>query len=310
MSNWAGEQGKARKSASAALVASLMSVVVTLLGVVITEASGLNEAKYVLPLAYTGLCVALVVLAGIYIAAHVGDLQAERRELHFGNLVNRAIPKLVSFERRQDILIIKADGSAELEWHFELTAPRKEAISELTFPIYGEVESVEKWREFVFLDSVEVNGEEHNGVLEQRELRKSLKEGHPSLLYSLLRVPVDLGKGKESCSLRVRLRLEGIFLRINDWEAFYVDIPYLTESLEVTIRPESGRVQQPLRDGGVIEAMSGLMEVPDAEESASQAKHCSQVHNALVWKTHTPKLGYRYQVRFQWIGPRAEAGTE
>jgi len=302
MSCWKGgrPEEESGRTTPAALIASLVSVVVTLLGVVITEASGLNEAGFVLPLAYGSLGVALFILAGIYGNAFLADLRAERRKLHFGTLVNRAIPKLVVFAKREDILTIRADGNANLEWRFDLVAPRREAISELTFPIYGEVDDLSAApTDFVEIECVEVNGEVQTGKLEPRELRKSLTKGRPSLLYSVLRVPVDLGVGKESCSLRVRLGLKGIFPRVADWEAFYVDIPYLTEELQVTVRSDAGRVRRPLRDGAVVTAMSGLMEVFDDAESASQAVRCNPVGEALVWKTRTPKLGYRYQVRFQ-----------
>jgi hypothetical protein len=302
MSGWKGGHPEEEngRTTPAALIASLLSVVVTLLGVVITEASGLNEAGFVLPLAYGSLGVALFILAGIYGNAFLFDLRAERRKLHFGTLVNRAIPKLVVFAKREDVLTIGENGNASLEWRFDLVAPRGEPISELTFPIYGEVDDLSTAQaDFVEIECVEVNAEVQTGVLEPRELRESLTTGRPSLLYSVLRVPVDLGDGKESCSLRVRLRLKGIFPRAADWEAFYVDIPYLTEELQVTLRSQAGRVQRPLGDGAVVRAMSGLMEVPDDAESASQAVRCNPIGRALVWKTSTPKLGYRYQVRFQ-----------
>jgi hypothetical protein len=287
------------RTARSALIASLLSVVITLLGVVITEASGLDEVDRVLPLAYGGLVVALLALSGVYVSAYVSDLRAERRGLHFGTLVNRAIPTLVTFSRREDVLTMKDNGDANLEWRFDLVAPQEEAISELTFPIYGEVADAEKSSDFVEIESVEVNGQQRSGVLEQRELRRSLREDRPSLLYSVLRVPVDLGEGEERCSLRVRLQLNGIFPRAADWEAFYVDIPYLTEDLRVILRSEDSRVQRPLDGGGVVKAMSGLMEVSDEAESASQTTRCHQVGETLIWTTITPKLGYRYQVRFQ-----------
>jgi hypothetical protein len=282
------------------LMASLLSVIATLLAVIVTEATGLSEAEYILPLAYGALGVALAFLAGTYVRAYIREITAARDALHVARLVNGTIPKLVAFSRREDTLVLLDNGDADLEWRFDLKSPRDETITELTCPIYSEVNPDELDWDFVEIVSLEVDGARVAGIIEPREFRRSAVRGRPSLLCSALRVPVALGEGRSASRLVIRLRLRGVFPRAAELEAFYVDIPYLTESLKVTVMANEGSVHRPLREGEqAVEAMSGLMEVADTAESANQSAQCQNVGRTLVWETLTPKLGYRYLLNFQ-----------
>ena len=303
----------------ASLTASVIGIIVTLIAVVISELTGLKEASEFLPFVYGALGVAVVFLVGVNVrayvrdvnaarAAYVADLDAARAQLHFAELVDHAIPELVTFTSREDVLTLEPDGNARLEWRFDLASPRAEVISDLTFPIYAEVDpETDDW-DAISVELVELDEEELHLTLEPREMRRSVDTKRPSLQYYVLRVPVELGENRESCSLRVILRLNGVFPQATDMEAFYVDIPYLTEALRVQLLAPGGKVYRPLKDGvSSVEAMSGLMEVPDPAESASQSKSCKRVGPTLVWTTKAPKLGYRYKVcfRLESESPRA-----
>ncbi len=220
--------------------------------------------------------------------------------MHFEKLINSAVPRFVVFRERRDRLIVERDGDATLDWRFTLTAPRDVAIQTLTFPIYVDIDADAPDTNRIEVQSVKVNRVDigNDFELERRELRTSMIRGRPSMQYSVLRVPVELGEGQDVCDLRIVLKMIGVFPA--GVEKFYVDIPYLTEKLRVTLVTAAGKVRRPLNDATTtIEAMSGLMEVPDPAESKIQSDHCTHDGAWLVWKAEAPKLGYQYKMSFR-----------
>ena len=284
-------------------VASVISVLITLLAVVAADASGLKEADKVLPVVYVLIALVSVVLIGVYAETFIREFRAERKKLKFATLLTNTTPTFVSFTSREDLLTLRASGDATLEWHFELSVPQDILIPNLPIPIYTEIDGSGDYDwDRISLESVEVNGEVQNGgQLSRQELRLAQVQDRPSFQRWVLNVPVDLGKGKESCSLKILLTLRGVFPRAGDIETFYVDIPYLTESLTVTVCAPECRVREPI-EIGAIHAASASMEAEDAREAVSQSEKCRAVGPALVWKTAAPKMGYRYMLRFRVEG--------
>jgi hypothetical protein len=288
-------------------VASVISVLITLLAVVASDANDLKEADKVLPVVYVLIALASAVLIGVYAEAFIREFRAERKKLKFATLLTNTTPTFVSFTSREDLLTLRASGDATLEWHFELSVPQDISITNLPIPIYTVIDTESDgggdydWGR-ISLETVEVNGEVQNsGQLSRQELRLAQVQDRPSFQRWVLNVPVDLGEGKGSCSLKIRLTLRGVFTSAGDIETFYVDIPYLTESLIVTVCAPECKVREPI-DIGAIHAASASMEAEDAREAVSQSEKCRAVGPALVWKTAAPKMGYRYMLRFRVEG--------
>jgi hypothetical protein len=288
------EERPTRRYTSTALIASLLSIVVT--GLVATAAEDGAQVGYF------ALAVALFALAAVHVRALIQDLQSARNELDLDEAVKHAVPSLVTFRKREDTLtLIGSEGDARLEWLFELTSPADTYTKTLTFPIFAEGDRPRDEPPPITIERIEVNDEprEVKGALRPVERRVSVEAGRPSLEYALLHVPVDLGRKETFCRVRLQMYFRGVFPNCGEQEAFYVDVPYLTKSLRVSVAADHGAVRMPPDRPNGVEAISGLMEVDDPSESGLQSVHCRHATNALVWEPPHPKLSYRYKVWFR-----------
>jgi len=295
-----------RAELSYALVASILSIIVTLLSVLISVSFGTHNANYAIPAVYIGLVVSLMALGAIYLAAYRVDLARTQNDIRDAERLSRVVPTLITFRRRSDTLVVERDGNGILTWDFELSSDPSVTVTELNFPFYLEVPSKNAPPRPVIIDSVEVNGEFHEpqGVYEFVERRVPVSHGGTTAAYLVeygrLRVPVDLGQGREICRVRVRIKLYGVLLTHVPTNYLLVDIPYVTEQLVVTIMSPSSTVRKYLGRGGVaLEVSAGLMDTPDPTEIAIQNHQCRQAGPALIWETDSSKLGYRYKLYFQ-----------
>jgi hypothetical protein len=295
-----------RPQLSSTLVASLLSVLATLLAVLLTESTGLNNAKYAVPALYVFLIAVLAYLGSSYLSAYIADIKKLHQEMGTVDIVSRAIPTFVTFRRREDSLVINDNGDGVLTWEFELASSPDESITELNFPIFGEISPETRAGEWVEIELIEVNEQTQEIVDAYRtvERRYSVDEaGEMSATiveYGLLRVPVELERGRDICRVRVRMRFLGVFPLMYSKETFFIDIPYITERLRVAIAAEGRAVRRSPRAGGsTLVAMSGLMNTVDPQETNRQNSLCRQSGPALMWETDAPKLGYRYNIYFR-----------
>jgi hypothetical protein len=295
---------------AAVFVSSILSILATLLGVLLTDASGLAPSSIRIGI-FCAIVVTLMTLGFVYIRAYIQDLTANRKALAAADQVWRCVPMLVVFRRRYDRLEVLKNGDARLEWEFDLRTQPDIAISELTFPVFAEVDRNNSQWQAVEIESIEVNRQQRqaSGSLRPFERRypESSSSQHRNMLieYYLLSVPVELDIGRSSCHVRVRMNFKGVFPKAlsignQDFEAFFIDIPFVTEFLSVSLKSSECYVRKPSRPGGTtIDAISGLLETLDADESNAQSARCVQAGGELVWETDAPKLGYRYKFHFR-----------
>ncbi|HEX8742777.1 MAG TPA: hypothetical protein VF712_06570 [Thermoleophilaceae bacterium] len=279
--------------------AVLLTFIVTVLGVLVSEFAGLGETSYALPITIGCLAVALGALGVLTLRAYIVDLQEARVSSRLSRAIDASIPTLVRFRKREDRLTVNHDDSAQLEWEFDLAAVKDQSFRELRFLIYAEGERPQgaPW-DAIKVEEVRVDDEIREGVLVPLERRLSDVPDRPSTQYALLLVPVELGVGRSTCSVRVRMTFRDVFPLAGERERFYVDVPYLTEELKVTIAAPGRKVYAA---PGVksVEAMSGLMEMDDVVESEFQSGNTRNDSADLVWETRSPKLGYRYTINFR-----------
>lgn len=291
-----------RREVPTAIVASLLSVLVTALAFLAGELSGKDGSEFSMWLAYTAVAVALVVLATLHLRVYLKDLNSARVALGIEKAIVQAVPTLLSFATREDILTLHENGDAELEWRFDLKSAPGESVTQLAFPIYAEGErQAEEWTS-IEVKSIEVAGRKRDVAqsLSPMEHRVSKVDGRPSLQYALLKVPVELSDGSTTCPVRIVLTFKGVFPQASQLEAFYIDVPYLTQSIMVQVAAPGRVVRQPVgRNEPTIDAMSALMETRDLKESAIQNDQVRHVGDRLVWEAEAPKLGYRYKLYFR-----------
>jgi hypothetical protein len=306
-----------RARISSALVASLISVGATLLAVLLTEINLPAEQKYATFVVFTFFVATLVILSLVYLGAYLVDLQAARSEIESSQIIRDSIPTLVSFQRRTEILEVSAAGDGILTWDFDLESELEESVPILTFPVLAETDPGRQRWTSISIDYIRVNGIEQDasGAFRPAEERilvgdmEGLSRNVPMIEYGLLHVPVELERGRRVSQVEVKMQMKGLFREARNVEVLFIDIPYLTKELIVTIRSPDGPVRRtPELGGRTVLALSGLMDIADWAETARQDSHCQQVGDTLVWKAQTPKLGYRYKVYFR-LGQIRKAGT-
>jgi hypothetical protein len=240
---------------------------------------------------------------------YLADLRALRQELADQDSLTRLVPTYVVFKRRVDTLAVEPDGDAVLTWEFELTANSHRHITELTFSIYAELPPDRPPAPAVVVQAIEVNGQPRgtDGAYQLAEKRIPMDrrlEHQKEIEFGLIRVPVDLERGHEACSVKVVMRHAKVYPRPFDVVPMFIEIPYLTEDLRVIVQTEGYAVRRPLGGGPTIAAMSSLMHTEDMEEASIQSGRCMQRGTQLVWETDCPKLGYHYKLFFHLEKPQ------
>jgi len=281
-----------------------LSIVVTLLGVLLTKAAIPGNSRYAIPALYLAIIVALLILGFVHVNAHIAELRRLRREITGADTLDRLVPTYVRFKRREDLLVVEPNGNATLTWNFELVCDSHQHITELTFSIYAEVPAEKPPEPAIMVERIEVNGQarETVGVYQLVEKRKPMDRPpneQKIIQFGLLRIPVDLERGHERCNVRVVTKHYCAYPRVFDVAPLFVDIPYLTEQLRVTVVAKGYAVRRPPGKSPPVEAMSSLMHTEDSEEANRQSMLCTQQGSQLVWSTDSPKLGYHYKVFFR-----------
>jgi hypothetical protein len=121
-------------------------------------------------------------------------------------------------------------------------------------------------------------------------------------------VPVRFGPTQRQRRIQAAVHYTGAFAPATSPTGtfFQVDIPYVTEHLEVHIRSEQQIGIHGLRDQSV-EAEAALMGDRDYQETRKRSSEYRDNEDptgrSLVWRTYMPKLGYRYKVSFRLFPP-------
>jgi hypothetical protein len=219
--------------------------------------------------------------------------------------LKKVVPTLITFRRRHDHLLVNTTGDGVLTWEFELTVEPSHQISELTFPVYVELASRGVRDRAIFVDSVKVDGQsrDRSGVyrLIEERIPQDRPPGEPETIqYAHLKVPVSLEPDQNSCTVEMTLRLLNSFPHAKTMASLFVDIPYVTEQLQVEIAAEHHPVRlPPLERTEIVGAMSSLMHMPDQRESTLQSLSCEERAGTIIWTTDSAKLGYHYKLYFQ-----------
>ena len=295
-----------RRQFTTAFVASIVSIVVTLLGIVLTQASASRNGRYAVPALYVFIVAGLLLLGLLHLRAYIGDLFEIRRGLRDYEIFRRSVPTLVTFRNREDTLTVEPSGDGLLAWSFELVANSLEHIVELTFPIYVEVPADDPPPQPITVEQIEVNGRRRSIT----DVYKPIEKRHPLdrptdervvIEYGLLRVPVELEAGRRFCRVRVTMRLAKAYLHQFRLDPLFIEIPYVTEKLCVRVRSRGLSVRpRPEEAGGpTVMAMSSQMHTFDPTDSTKQSNLCKEHGGELLWETDSPKLGYQYKVFFR-----------
>jgi hypothetical protein len=298
------------RQARYALIASILSLALSAALGLIGEARGLNNSRYAVPGLYVLMVLLLALVATYVLGAYLSDLRRTAQSLEAVEVLRKAIPTLVTFKRREDTLVVHPNGDGVLTWEFELASNPDESISELTFPIYAEVSSENPPPAPITVLLIEVDGRPRGiadaySLVEERIPKDRTDAPSEIIEYGLLRVPVDLERGRDSCHVRVQIKFASVFRHLFSRDPMFVDIPYLTERLTVSVNSTGYAVRRsPLApDGNTVVAMSAMMHTVDQAETSFQTSLSRQRGSALVWETDAPKLGYSYKFWFRLEEP-------
>jgi|SRR5580692_5911504 hypothetical protein len=299
-----GDDGVLSMSAYKTIIFVLLTNLATLLLSVSLDKSGFvdNSLKahaewfWVIPLA-------IIVLT--YLVTATLDLREQYVRL--GATVDRlkALPTSLIMTARRDEFTIFPDKSCQLDYHFTVDCDPQAAINALHFPIMSNInpDGSNDGRQ-VDVISVIVNRRPFlvKDVYEQR--RKifflDLNDNAVPMRFGVVKAPINFEPGTRTYDVHIALRLIGTFDNIYDHEYVIVDVPYLTQSLEVAIRFDGGSIEQSQSGKSAIEAYSEFVDLYDDAESLRQLKNLSyEGEHKILWKCTYPNLAYRYRIWFR-----------
>jgi hypothetical protein len=287
-------------------VASVVSILVTLLATVLAWTSRSGNNRYAVPALYIFIIAGLLLLGLVHLRAYIADLTDVRKELKNYEVMSRCVPTLVTFKSREDTLLVESTGDGWLTWDFHLEAAVPDHASELTFPVYVELEAAKMPPEPIRVERLEVNGRRRPTAdvykrIERRQPQDRPRAEEMLIEYGLLRVPVELEPGNRSCHVQVTTKLIGAYSHLFQSDPLFIEIPYITEKLRVKIYSRGLTVRRisPELGGPWVIAMSSQMHTFDPEDSSRQSRLCVERAGELLWETDSPKLGYQYKVHFR-----------
>jgi hypothetical protein len=235
------------------------------------------------------------------------ELKHEREALSRAERANRLsaiLPNFLLMTHREDHYVIGSQGSGLLRWKFHLEHPNAVGRRTLTLPIYAErrkeLDATPSKSVFT-VKSLKVNSipQPTVGAYEMKGLRSN--GGKPQEEIGVVSVKLDL-TGTTHSEVEVELSFACSYPDLARDESVFVDVPYITEHLMVSVAAEEGRLAVvPLTSVPTIHAFAGEHGVEDTEETYRQDRSLHQVGAALRWNTEYPKLGHRYRVWFRLI---------
>jgi hypothetical protein len=220
------------------------------------------------------------------------------------------VPSLVIFKKRSDAITVYPNGDALFEYSHTVAIESDQVKPILHFPVLVDLD--QKATEFgrrVQLEDIIVNNVRipTHGAYTSKEVRHPnpcLPNNPVPTEYGVVSVPVKLGQGYNECDLVMRFRLKGVFTNSSVRDYVIVDIPYMTEELEVRIMPqdanESVILLERMDDARLfIDAYGEMMDMYDHRESLMQSESIRHKNEVIVWRTSMAKLGYRYKLWFR-----------
>lgn len=103
--------------------------------------------------------------------------------------------------------------------------------------------------------------------------------------------------GKKEFDLEIHIKIKGLFKNFQSKEFIFVDIPYVTEKLEVEVKVPQGKNINIINP--FFEASEECSQNNDSAEISRQMSKCDINSERIQWKTQFPKLGYHYKIQFR-----------
>jgi hypothetical protein len=282
----------------AALVSGAASTLLTIAATLVSLRSDasktalfdvLNLMMYV---SAAGLTIFLIWLISDSIASRI------RRLRHLQD-VEAHIPRHLRIKRRNDYYMIRGDGSAIGETEWEVESEDGASVPWIGIPIVaGSPIGAQPWAAIEVIE-MSVDGRGHSRP-QQAFIRKSRinRVDLESLVMEegIVRVPINLGRNRRSCTIRLRIHMPNAFADIMTKDWYIVDIAYVTDELNVHISGSDGlEVRCSPTADHLVKASQPSGEVFDATESQVQSQTC-RGDDSIIWRSTSAKIGYRYEI--------------
>lgn len=301
---------KDKKIISSNLVINLLVAAISTLTTIVSF-NFFNE-KIAITICYIIIIVGFISIPILYfylaVAENKNIKSTEEKELML-----EAIPCLFVFKKRIDEFTILENGDGKLKWTFELERRSEKPVFHVDFPIFCEKIKGDTSNEVsvnileVYVDQIDCK-EDAEYVPQQLNYPFGKKQEECRLAeLGSVRVPVHLQEGKSKAKVTMTLYMKNIFNELREKEYIIVDIPYVTEKLELYIAAENSAVK--MSPISFLDAYANNnMYNTDPDEVAAQISKCTPYNSKFSWKTTYPKLGYRYQFKFSV--PENKSSTE
>ncbi len=312
---------KNRSEVVKAFMVAIATALITMLGAMLPELNDSIGKEWVLLVGYSIIFLAslglLVLLASSFVNQYIDATEKQAND----EVVMESVPTLIRFRSRTDIFTIGSDGGTTLTWLFEVEKGLRQGWKTFEFPIVTEARGFddgpsgeEPAPSFpVRVANITVDGEDRtNSAVLMFEERRSLVATQRHLDYSRLSVPVRLEEGNSRATIEITLVFDQVGRASAKLDFAVVDVPYVTDNLRVEVHhadPDC-TIALPINTSGSvderpIQASLAMMGFTDSRETEIESEKLVADRGVLVWKTHAPKLGYRYRVGFRVIGEPA-----
>ena len=247
------------------------------------------------------LCILLIILLSaivilIYFYSAISELKEQYKVKKEQETLQQVLPHLLCFSKRKDYFTILPNGDGELLWSFHIIKEAEEPLQFLYFPVSFERQKDDFDFKNVYVEVIRstLDGKKclanYNVKSVSHEIELPIESGY-------IEVPVLLDMGKKEFDLEISIKIKGLFKNFAIKEFVFVDIPYVTEELEVKVNASSGyniNIINPF-----FEASEECSQNSDSAEMSRQMSKCDIISNRIQWKTQYPKLGYHYKIQFR-----------
>lgn len=276
------------------LAVNIIVVVISLLATALS--SKILDEKKVDFFCFLLICVLSEVVVVIYLFCAVTELKEQNKIKREQGYLQQVLPHLLFFSKRNDFFTVLPNGDGELLWSFHIIKEAEELLQFLYFPV-----SFERKKDDFNLERmyVKIIGSKLDGknCLANYNIKSVSHEMELPVELGYIEIPVLLDIGKKEFDLDIHIKIEGLFKNFETKEFVYVDVPYVTESLEVKISVSSGyniNICNPF-----FEACEEGSQNSDSAEISRQMSKCDIISDRIQWRTLYPKLGYRYKIQFR-----------
>lgn len=247
------------------------------------------------------LCLWLIILLSavvilIYFYCAISELNDQYKVKKEQETLQQVLPHLLFFSRRKDYFTVLPNGDGELLWSFHIIKEAEEPLQFLYFPVSFERNKDDFNLKNMYVEIIRstLDGKRclanYNVKSVSHEIDLPMESGY-------IEVPVLLDMGKKEFDLEIYIKIKGLFKNFAIKEFVFVDIPYVTEKLEVKINVSSGyniNIINPF-----FEACEECSQNSDSAEISRQMSKCNIITDRIQWRTQYPKLGYHYKIQFR-----------